>query len=283
MKTASAPLIALLNSGVPVFMADHVTLTLVDNTVLRWTTWESDLVLNTFTFSSSGPIIQRGNTRCAAGLEVDTLEVKLLTGDALTINGISYPLAAHNGIFDGARLMLERSFMAEAGTIVGSLVMFEGEVAGVDPSSTEVKLTVKSELERLNIKQPHNIFSPKCQNCLYDAMCGLNRATYTVTGTATGVPTTTIIPSALAQATDYFQLGVLVFTSGPSAGARRAVKSFSGGTIVPSIPLPVAPVAGNTFTIYPGCDHTTATCSTKFNNLGNNRSFPFVPPPETAR
>ena len=47
-------------------------------------------------------------------------------------------------------------------------------------------------------------------------------------------------------------------------------------------PMSALPAAGDAFTVYPGCDHTSATCRAKFNTLTNFRGFPFVPPPTSA-
>jgi len=46
--------------------------------------------------------------------------------------------------------------------------------------------------------------------------------------------------------------------------------------------LPFAPAEGDTFNVAFGCDHTQATCQSKFNNLINFRGFPYVPPPQLA-
>ncbi len=52
--------------------------------------------------------------------------------------------------------------------------------------------------------------------------------------------------------------------------------------ILSRLPLQSAPSAGDTFTVYYGCDHTPGTCQSKFNNLANFRGFPYVPPPQMA-
>lgn len=64
---------------------------------------------------------------------------------------------------------------------------------------------------------------------------------------------------------------------------KRTVKSYdpaSGFTFV--LPLPVAPSAGDTISMFAGCDKTLATCRAKFNNAGRFRGYPWVPNPETA-
>lgn len=289
MKTASGALTTLLAANNVFLMADLYTVTLVGGQISRWADCDISLVLggNTFTAAGTGgaPLLKRGKTRCVVGLEVDTLDLELLCGDgAAQLLGIPLVQSAANGALDGARIKLERVFMPKWGdTSAGSIVLFEGNVAGVEPSSTAVKLTVKSELERLNVQMPRHLYQPGCNHAVYDTGCALVKATYTVTGTATGTPTTTTIPSARAEANGYFNLGVLTVTSGAAAGARRAVKDFTGGTFTLALPLPTAMAPGDTFSVYPGCDKTRGTCNTKFANLGRFRGFPFVPRPETAR
>jgi hypothetical protein len=83
---------------------------------------------------------------------------------------------------------------------------------------------------------------------------------------------------------NYFNQGVIVFTSGLNTGVMRTVKSYLNafGTISLTIPLPHIPAAGDTFDIYPGCDKLMSTCNTKFNNISNYRGMQFTPAPETA-
>ena len=193
--------------------------------------------------------------------------------------------AAVNGIFDGARVKLERVFMPTWGdTGPGSVVLFEGNVAACDPSSTAVKLTIKSELERLNTVLPRYLYQPACGHVLYGAGCGISRAAWTVSGTVLAGATTTTLPSARGEATGYFNLGVLVMTSGAAMGSRRSVRAFSGGAFTLALPLPVAPAPGDTFTVYPGCDHSLgASGCARFSNQNRYRGFPNVPRSETAR
>ncbi len=289
MKYASAQLIAILNGNSTFRMADLLTFTMWDGSINRWAIADTDLPLggNTFTAGGTGtaPLIKRGGTRCVVGLEVDTLDLTLMCGQSVKMNGISMVRAAMNGAFDGARVKLERVFMLNWGdTTPGSVVLFEGNVAGVDPGSTQIKLQVKSELDRLNVAMPRYLYQPACGHTVYNAGCGLVKATWTVTGTATGTPTTTTIPSARAEATGYFNLGVLVMTSGASAGARRAVRSFAGGLFTLTLPLPAAPAPGDTFSVFPGCDRSLgAQGCTKFSNTPRFRGMPWVPRPETVR
>jgi uncharacterized phage protein (TIGR02218 family) len=144
-------------------------------------------------------------------------------------------------------------------------------------------LHVKSDLERLAQPWPRVVFQPGCANAFGDAGCGIDLGPLTVTATVTGTPSTTSIPSSLAQPSGYFAMGTLTMTSGAASGARRTVSAFSGGTLTLSTPLPIAPTAGDTFTVTPGCDRSFATCGTKWANQNRYRGCPWVPPPETTR
>lgn len=286
MKTASAALVSLLNSQNVYLMADLVTLTLYGGQVLRLTSWDSDLVLGGATFSAAGgtvPAFTRGKTRITRGLEVDTLDLTLLTGDSAQLLGIPLPQAAANGALDGARVKLERAFLLAPGdTTPGSVWLFEGAVAGVEPASTRVKLTVKSELEQLNAQMPRYLYQPGCGHAFCSAGCGLSRAALQVIGTTGSGASTTSVPSNRTEADGYFTLGVLAFTSGVCAGARRAVKAYASGRFELALPLPADPAQGDAFTVYPGCARTLAACKA-LGNANRFRGFPFVPPPETAR
>jgi len=284
MRTATAGLIALLNNNNAYMMADLYTVTLVTGEIYRWTSADTDLTLSGNVFSCAGPLIKRGITRLKVGIEVDTLDITIKTDENLLMLSKPIPSAAANGALDGARIKLERVFMPTWGdTGNGSLILFEGIVAGVEPSRYEVRLTIKSELDLLNIPMPYVVYKPACAHSVYDTGCGLLKSSFNVSSSVAAGSSTTVINSALPQPVKYFELGVLVFTSGVNAGVRRAVKSFSSGSFTLAMQLPVAPNTGDAFTVYPGCDRTLNTCKTKFNNANRFRGFPYVPRPEQAR
>lgn len=297
MKSAPGALITLLNSANKFLMADLYTITLFDGTVYYWTSADTAIVYppagQSYSCAVEGgttvPLIKRGATKTILGLEVDDLEIVLSQGGGqVLLGGIPLSMAAANGVFDGANVIVTRVFMATWGdTTPGGVVLFSGAVAHVEPTSTTVKLTLKSDLDQLLVAMPRNLFSPACTHALFDAGCGLTRASYVVAGTIAGSPTPTSSAFAtnLTQADGYFQLGVLIMTSGPAVGARSAVKSYvnAAGALTLALPLKATPVAGNTFTIIPGCDKSQATCTAKFANLARFRGFPFIPKPESAR
>ncbi len=288
MKYASAGLIALLNSGAVFTMADCYTITLQTGTVYRWTNSDINLTLggNLFTCSldqGGQPLVQRGAIRNSRGTEVDTLDLTLITAGSAQLMGTNMSLAAHNGAFDAARVRVERVFMPTPGDCsLGSLVLFEGNTAGVDPSSTQVVLHVKSDLEILQQQMPRILFMPGCANSFGDAACGISIPSLTTAGTVqAGSSAGSIVTGITGKANGYYNLGVLVMTSGSAAGARRSVASYTSGTAVFSVPLSVGPATGDTFSIYPGCARSKAACAV-YSNSNNYQGFPFVPEASTS-
>ena len=283
MKSASAGLIALLAAGTPHFQADLVTITLADSTALLWTTWDDTLTVDAVDYAAGVGALSRSKSRCAAGLEVSSMTMEIginLTTDVL---GIGASLAAQNGAFDGARIKVDRVFMAVAGTSIGTITMFEGAVAGVDIASTKIRLTTKSDLEKLNIKLPRNLYSPSCSAILYDAVCGLDRGDFGEFGIIAGTPTDTVFTSDISQPNGTYTSAIVAFTSGVNSGSRRQISLFTSDTFTASIPFPSVPEVGDTFTVYLTCDKTAETCAGTFNNLIRFRGFPYVPKPEDAR
>jgi len=295
VKTAPGTLVTLLNSTNTFLIADLYAITLFDGTALYWTSADSNLSYGgqTYTCPVEGgttvPTITRGKTRTVLGLEVDELDVTLGQGGGIIqYAGIPLSEAALNGVFDGATVVLTRVFMAVWGdTSPGGVVLFSGTIAKVDPSSTMVRLTARSDLDKLLVQMPRNLFSPACTHTLFDPGCGLARASYVVTGsvTASPAPTTTAFHTTLTNASDYFQLGVIVMTSGAATGARAAIKTYSssGGAVVLTMGLPAIPATGDTFQVIPGCDKTLDTCTNRFANQIHYRGFPWIPKPESAR
>lgn len=123
------------------------------------------------------------------------------------------------------------------------------------------------------------IYAPACDADLGDARCAVTLASYTVTGSATSVASQSGFTDATrAEATGYFDHGLLTWTGGANAGHAMEVKTFTAGgafVLQQSLPNPIA--VGDAYSVYAGCDKTLATCKTKFNNVVNFRGHPHVP------
>lgn len=287
MKSASPALIEFLNSSQQFCMADIYEIVLIDGTVLRYTSADMNLTLDGHSYSSSGPILSRSRTTAKIGLEVDELEVMVSATLDQTIAGVPWITCARTGVLDGAQLTLKRLFMPTWGdTSLGAVTLFVGNVADVDIDGITATLKIKSILELLNINLPKSVFQPGCIHTLFDHACTLDRAANThafAVNTAYGIPTTTFVPIAgLVSTPTYYELGVVLFTSGANAGISRSIKGQTGNFITLALPLPAAPSNGDSMLLTPGCDKRQSTCSSKFSNQNNFRGYPYIPSSETA-
>lgn len=291
MKPASPQLIALLASR-QFWSADLYQFDLVDGSTLYYCSGDQDITWNSILWSagkSIGPFFDRKDNKAKChwkiGVEVDTLVFDVIPGVAL-VGGATFLSAVRQGVFDGADMTLYRAFMPIYGnTSDGTVIMFAGRVAEVDASRSLCTFTINSHLELLNQNMPRNLYQSGCPNTLYDANCTLNMADFATSGAVAAGSTQSSINATLSQASGYFELGILAFTSGLNNGFSRTIQSYTQGapgTVTFISPFPSAPTTGDTFTIYPGCDKSQSTCSAKFNNLINFRGTPYVPQPSTA-
>lgn len=283
MKSADSALVTLLSTAREFWMADLYTFTLVDGTVLRYTSADIDVTTGGRTFLRTGPIIKRSRTRVALGTSVDQLDLDISADSSILLSGLPWLQAITNGALDGAVVDLERAFAATpGGSIAGTIVLFSGRVSDTTTDSLTAKVIVRSFMELLNTPLPRNLYQPPCGYSLYDTGCGVSRAAFAAYSAVASGSTRQVLNCALGNAAGYFDIGELVFTGGQNLGVTRTVKTYAPGVVTLAYPLPKPVANGDTFTIYPGCDKRLTTCDTKFGNKARFRATPFVPAPETA-
>ena len=223
--------------------------------------------------------------KASIGLEVDQQQItcSALATDTIT-GGAPFLQALRDGSFDGCQIERDRVFFSDqiGGTAIGSVTLFIGRLGVVNEiGRTTAKLTVNSLLTLLDIDMPRNVYQPTCLHTLYDSGCTLVKNAFGTNGTCGSGSTASVINWSGASLN--FQQGTITFTSGVNAGATATVGSAVAGTSLSLLyPLESVPSPGDAFTVYYGCDHTPATCLSKFNNFANFRGFPYVPPPQMA-
>lgn len=292
MKPISPALVALLGTR-QYYKTTLYTIALVGGSTLRYTSADKNIVWDGNTYScggSTGPYFNLdGNETKAhwkAGLDVDSFEFAVAPGNA-TINGISFFNAIKNGIFDGADVTIDRAYAATpASAIVGIITIFNGRMVGANPAgASNFTFKINSWIELLNQNFPRNFSQANCINTLGDAACTVDLSSLGVNGVVLAGSSANTIMTNLSQLTGYFTGGKIVFTSGVNDGFSRGVRSYTNAptsSIAMLGPVPTAPTAGDTFTIYPGCDKLIGTCFNRFNNLVNFRGMPFVPENSSA-
>ena len=288
MRATSSALLDFLTAqrsakDAPLLMADCYTFTLRSGLILTYTNADTPIAMNGSLFAANSVLVDGLSFKTAVGLDVDQQHITLAARASDTIDGVPFLVALHHGVFDGCELQRERAFLQSWGAPpLGSVVLFKGRITSIDEiGRTSAQITVASDLVLLDIDMPRNLYQPTCGHTLYDSGCGLIKNAFGTAGVvASGSTATTIAWSGSAPL--YVQ-GTIYFSSGANAGSSANVKDASPGvSLVLSYPLAVVSAAGDAFTVYQGCDHTSATCQAKFNNLANFRGFPFVPPPTSA-
>lgn len=301
MKTASTALKNILATGQYV-LADCYEFSLVGGGVLRYTSYDTPIILDGNTFATggtSGPFFDRQGNRAKVtqriGLQVDEMVFDVVPGDAM-IGSLSFLAAARLGMFDGADFVLYRAVLAAPPVpsilppvtpAAGAVIWFAGRNGPIEAGRSMATFRIASYTELLNINLPRNLYQAGCVNTLGDEACGVTLSSYAATVSVLAGSTQTAINLTSAAAEGYYGQGKVVFNDGPNAGYWRMIKAFTAGSpaqisLMPA--LPATPVVGNSITIYPGCnkDWSDHNGCPKFSNQARYRGTPDVPKAETA-
>jgi uncharacterized phage protein (TIGR02218 family) len=241
-----------------------------DGTVLGFTDHDAPLAFAGTAFAAASGFTA-GEMKSAADLSVDNLSVMgALRADSLN----EHDLAA--GLFDNAAIEIWRVNWAAPDQRV---LMRSGTLGEVKRGKTAFEAEVRGLTQSLN--QPlGRVFSHVC-----DAVLGDGRCSVAVTPVAGSVVTVSdnrrfTATGAFVATSGWYAGGKLTFTSGTNAGRAIEVKRQTLASGIASFELWQAMsetvVAGDAFTVTPGCDHAFATCKTKFSNAANFRGHPYM-------
>lgn len=308
MKLASAATLTTLSTS-QFLKIELWDITLVTGQAYHFTSFQQPITSSIFDYSGPntygvGLTITRDTITQRAGVEAGNLKVTLspqADSPAAPVLIAGYPIqqAAAYGFLDGATVAMSKLFInfpdtpavlqpVSAGGAVG---WFKGTVQDVETDRLSVILTVDDYLAFLgNQQMPRLLYQAGCWHEVYDAGCTLLASAFTSSGTIASAGDGAHFTSGLTQGDNFFNMGVLTFTSGANNGQSGSVSLYkhSGGAFTMRFPFPVAPSNGDTFTVYPGCDKQLATCKNTstavgpaFNNLAHFGGMPFIPTPET--
>ena len=291
LRTASLALQTALATNAVRYSADLITITLIDGvTTFNWTNFDGDLVFGGVRFTSQGQFLSRSSWKVTNSMEVPTLTVKASALNTGFNGGASLQLQIHDGLLDGATLLLQRAFM---GTDVnpntlGTVPLFLGKIGAIDLDGLTATLTVKGKVNDLDQYAPHNLYQVACNHAFCDSGCTLSRASFTASYTVGASPSSIFIPWPGTAPANYatYQNGTLAMTSGAASGSRRTIASATSAGLGLSYPLAAVPAPGDSFSALQGCDKTLNSGSTQsctaYSNTQHLRAFPFVPQPSAA-
>lgn len=268
-KTVPANLQAVYDTRAGI-IAYGLRLTRTDGEVFGFTSADVDATISAVDYvAAPGLDVQSWST--SAGLAVDNTEITILADDALITRA---DILA--GRWNNAAFYLFR-YDAQDPTL-GIEPIGAGTLGELRPR----RGAYVAELRGLQqyLQQPVGAVSTKtCRARLGDTLCGITLATYTVTGTLTGVTSNQVFTdTARTEADDYFAEGVLTWTSGLNDGLRAKVKSYAADTFTLSIPATYTVQVGDTYSVHAGCrKRVDEDCVTKFNNVLNFQGEPHRP------
>ena len=122
----------------------------------------------------------------------------------------------------------------------------------------------------------------ECDADFGDARCGLNLSAlgFIKTGTLTGVTSQTVFTdTARTEGANYFDNGVITWTSGNNNGYSQQIDSWNSSTKTWTLrtPTPYLPVIGDGYSAKRGCrKNFERDCVTTFSNGINHRGHPHI-------
>lgn len=121
---------------------------------------------------------------------------------------------------------------------------------------------------------PERTFQASCNNVLFDPDCKVSAGSFSFTDDVTAIVDNVVTVAGLETAkgdgwstSGYVAYGVLDY---------RLILEQDGDDLVLVLPFHEA-VLGNNVTVYAGCDHTIATCDSKFSAADDFGGCPYVP------
>ena len=82
---------------------------------------------------------------------------------------------------------------------------------------------------------------------------------------------------SLSSPSEYFQGGLVVWTSGNNKGLSMEIKNYYPNYIFLNQKMILTINVGDTYIISAGCDKTILSCQSRFNNIKNFRGFNLIP------
>lgn len=165
----------------------------------------------------------------------------------------------------------------------GAVKILSGKLGQVEiTNDNEASIEFRS-LTQLLQQSIGRTYLHECDADLGDTRCGVTLASYTYTGTVSSVSSNiSFADSSIEAPNDFFSYGLLTWTSGNNNGLSMEVKDFAGtgGVFELISPMPFTVQAGDTYSVYRGCDKIKETCRDTFDNIINFRGFAEIPGPD---
>lgn len=159
-------------------------------------------------------------------------------------------------------------------------VIWKGRLTTTKPGDANLELVFESIYTSMRRPGLRARFLRNCRHALYQRGCNLDMEDFAVAATLDAISGSTLtVPEASAQSAGYYTGGIVKLLDGSllyisnHVGSALTLNRVSGSLLSAF----AAGGPGMNLTIYPGCDHTFATCAAKFLNSLNYGGFDFIP------
>jgi uncharacterized phage protein (TIGR02218 family) len=237
-----------------------------DGVMLGFTSHDRDLIFGGMTHRAAPGMVPAA-IRLSADLAYDSAEAQ----GSLSHQSIrAEDLAA--GLFDEATIEIGA---VDWQTCV-SHVLYSGQIGRIEDDRWQFAAELQSAKQLLDQDMVPRT-SPTCRAEFCGPGCGLSASRFTTVGTlAASDPDRNRVRFAAIEAAR-FNNGRLRFCDGPQTGLVFGILAIEDDWIVLDRPLAIGTAPGTRTELREGCDHTMATCASRFGNAINFRGEPFLP------
>jgi len=154
--------------------------------------------------------------------------------------------------------------------------LYKGAIRSVafSKDTAQASLSVVPISKAFNKLLPDRTFQSMCNNVLFDTKCQISAGAFVYTDTVIAVSSNVVTISGLESSKGdgwatggYVCFGTLDY---------RLILEQDGNDLILVLPFH-EDVLGEDVSVYAGCDHTIATCNSKFSNEINFGGCPYVP------
>lgn len=156
-------------------------------------------------------------------------------------------------------------------------VLWIGRVVNVDWSGSLATLHLEPGYTGVRRQGLRRRYQRACPHVLYGQLCRLSPSTFRLLSQCDSISGLIIgVQNGSALGATYYTGGYVEWEVASGLYDRRYIVEHSGAYMTLNA-VPHTLSLGQAIRVYPGCDHTLATCNTKFGNSANYGGMPYIP------
>lgn len=153
-------------------------------------------------------------------------------------------------------------------------IFYQGGISSVELTKSSATLNLELRTDLFRKRLPNVIYSSVCNNILFDGVCQLQEANFSISAYISEISGKTLVSSAFAtKPNGYFQRGKIK----TSYGDARMVTQHISDTITLQFPFDSRILENLNVTAVAGCNRSRSQCLERFNNLGRYVGMPEIP------